>query len=136
MYWVWNISNLIVYIPVHIMMPFFGQNVAIVYARISSKKCFITYMYTVDSIWFSFSLLQVIDITEIRYIKDLGMLRNLNLLRNPIQELPDYRLCILFRIQSLVELDRHRVEVEEKVKTKTNENKITRCDWIWFRIKN
>lgn len=44
------------------------------------------------------------------------MLRQLNLLRNPIQELPDYRLSILYRIQRLTELDRHKVEVEEKVK--------------------
>ena len=43
------------------------------------------------------------------------MLRQLNLLRNPIQELPDYRLSILFRLQRLTELDRHKVEVEEKV---------------------
>nr|KAG5697456.1 hypothetical protein BaRGS_029347 [Batillaria attramentaria] len=46
------------------------------------------------------------------------MLRELNLLRNPIQELPDYRLAILFRIPSLTQLDRHRVEVEEKVSAK------------------
>ena len=43
------------------------------------------------------------------------MLRDLNLLRNPIQELPDYRLSILFRMQSLTQLDRHKVETEEKV---------------------
>lgn len=43
------------------------------------------------------------------------MLRNLNMLRNPLQELPDYRLSILFRIQRLVELDRRKVEVDEKV---------------------
>lgn len=46
------------------------------------------------------------------------MLRQLNLLRNPIQELPDYRLSILFQIQRLTELDRHKVEVEEKVGSK------------------
>ncbi|XP_074644110.1 leucine-rich repeat and guanylate kinase domain-containing protein-like isoform X2 [Tubulanus polymorphus] len=58
---------------------------------------------------------EVIDIAEIQYVQDLPMLRNLNLLRNPIQELPDYRLAILFRVQKLTELDRHRVDVEEKV---------------------
>jgi len=57
----------------------------------------------------------VIDIAEIKYIKELPMLRQLNLLRNPIQELPDYRLSILYQIQRLTELDRHKVEVEEKV---------------------
>lgn len=58
---------------------------------------------------------EVIDITEIKFVKGLKMLRHLNLLRNPIQELPDYRLCILFRLQNLTSLDRHKVEVEEKV---------------------
>lgn len=58
---------------------------------------------------------EVIDISEIKYVKELDMLRKLNLLRNPIQELPDYRLSILYRIQRLTELDRHKVEVEEKV---------------------
>uniref|UniRef100_A0A8W8M4L4 Leucine-rich repeat-containing protein 23 n=1 Tax=Magallana gigas TaxID=29159 RepID=A0A8W8M4L4_MAGGI len=58
---------------------------------------------------------EVIDISEMKYIKESQMLRQVNLLRNPIQELPDYRLSILFRMPSLTELDRHRVEVEEKV---------------------
>lgn len=57
----------------------------------------------------------MIDISEIKYINELDMLRHLNLLRNPIQELPDYRLSILFRMQKLAELDRHKVEAEEKV---------------------
>lgn len=59
--------------------------------------------------------LQVIDIVEIQHIQQLGMLRELNLLRNPIQELPYYRLAILFHIPRLCLLDRHKVEVEEKV---------------------
>ena len=58
---------------------------------------------------------QVIDISEIKFIKDLGMLRDLNLLRNPIQQLPDYRLLILFRIPKLKDLDRKKVDVKEKV---------------------
>ncbi|XP_041349992.1 leucine-rich repeat and guanylate kinase domain-containing protein-like [Gigantopelta aegis] len=58
---------------------------------------------------------EVIDMIEIRHIRELRMLRQLNLKRNPIQELPDYRLSILFRVSSLSELDRHRVEAEEKV---------------------
>ena len=32
------------------------------------------------------------------------------------QGMPDYRLSLLFRIQSLTELDRSKVSVEEKVK--------------------
>ncbi|KAL8576945.1 hypothetical protein ACOMHN_024221 [Nucella lapillus] len=61
---------------------------------------------------------EVIDVAEVAHIQKLRMLRELNLLRNHIQELPDYRLAILFRIPSLTELDRHRVEVEEKVSAK------------------
>ncbi|KAJ7382952.1 hypothetical protein OS493_031728 [Desmophyllum pertusum] len=58
---------------------------------------------------------QIIDIAEVRYIRELSLLRNLNLLGNPIQGMPDYRLSLLFRIQSLTELDRSKVSVEEKV---------------------
>lgn len=69
-----------------------------------------------EDIWLRLPLsFQVIDISEMKYIKESQMLRQVNLLRNPIQELPDYRLSILFRMPSLTELDRHRVEVEEKV---------------------
>lgn len=58
---------------------------------------------------------QIIDIVEVRYIRELNLLRNLNLLGNPIQGMPDYRLSTLFRIPSLTELDRSKVSVEEKV---------------------
>lgn len=69
-----------------------------------------------EDIWLRLPLsFQVIDISEMKYIKESQMLRQVNLLRNPIQELPDYRLPILFRMPSLTELDRHRVKVEEKV---------------------
>lgn len=61
---------------------------------------------------------EVIDVSEIEHIKLLRMLRDFNLLRNPIQELPDYRLAILFRLTSLTQLDRRKVEVEEKVSAK------------------
>lgn len=57
----------------------------------------------------------MIDITEIKFVKDLNMLRDLNLSRNPINELPDYRLLILFRIPKLKELDRRKIDVKEKV---------------------
>lgn len=64
-----------------------------------------------------YSFLQVIDLFEIKFIQGLRMLRELNLLRNPIQELPDYRLAILYRIPILTQLDLHRVDVEEKANT-------------------
>ncbi|GFR95894.1 leucine-rich repeat and guanylate kinase domain-containing protein [Elysia marginata] len=58
---------------------------------------------------------KVIDIVEINHIKEAKHLRDLNLLRNPIQELPDYRLSILFRIRRLTSLDRRLVKENEKV---------------------
>ncbi len=59
--------------------------------------------------------LQVEAMSEIQYIQELTILRQLNLLRNPIQGVPDYRLSILFRIPHLSELDRHKAEAEQKV---------------------
>lgn len=58
---------------------------------------------------------EIIDLSEINYVKSLALLRWLNLLRNPVQELPDYRLSVLFHIQQLSQLDRKRVDVHEKV---------------------
>ena len=59
--------------------------------------------------------LQIIDMLEIQHIKKLKLLRRLNLKGNPIQELPDYRLSVLYHIQHLIELDKQRADVEEKV---------------------
>ena len=61
------------------------------------------------------TLFQVIDLSEVQYIQRLLLLRTLNLQRNPIRELPDYRLSILFHVRKLTELDNRRVDIEEKV---------------------
>ncbi|CAB4011757.1 leucine-rich repeat and guanylate kinase domain-containing -like, partial [Paramuricea clavata] len=58
---------------------------------------------------------QIIDIAEIRYIRELRLLRKLNFQRNPIQEMSDYRLSILFRLQMLTFLDGTPVTPNEKV---------------------
>ena len=58
---------------------------------------------------------QVIDLLEIEHIRGLLLLRELNLQRNPLRELPDYRLAVLFHLQQLTELDRRKVDTEEKV---------------------
>jgi len=58
---------------------------------------------------------ELIDLSEVRYIRDLPLLRVLDLSLNPIQNLPDYRLSILLRIPSLIELDNDIVSPEEKV---------------------
>ncbi|BFZ08784.1 hypothetical protein BsWGS_11823 [Bradybaena similaris] len=58
---------------------------------------------------------EVIDILEIKHLQNAKNLWELTLLRNPVQELPDYRLCILYKISRLVILDRHPVKEQEKV---------------------
>ncbi|CAN0069739.1 unnamed protein product [Lampetra planeri] len=58
---------------------------------------------------------QVTELAEVKYIKDLSLLRVLNLLRNPVQESPGHRIAAVFQLQTLVELDLRRVTVEEKV---------------------
>ncbi|XP_071792504.1 leucine-rich repeat and guanylate kinase domain-containing protein-like [Asterias amurensis] len=55
------------------------------------------------------------SIDDVKPVENITLLRNLNLLRNPIQGIASYRLSLLFYIPQLNELDRHRVEAEEKV---------------------
>ena len=64
----------------------------------------------------SFVCGQVENIDSIKPVQEIWLLRNLNLLRNPIQGVSDYRLSLLFCLPQLTELDRHRVEAEEKVR--------------------
>ncbi|KAH9490636.1 hypothetical protein Btru_052202 [Bulinus truncatus] len=58
---------------------------------------------------------EIIDIIEINHIRNAKNLQELNLLRNPIQELPDYRLSVIFRISKIIMLDRRHVKEQEKV---------------------
>ncbi|CAL1526962.1 unnamed protein product [Lymnaea stagnalis] len=58
---------------------------------------------------------EVIDVADVDYLKHAKGLRELNLLRNPIQELPDYRLSVLHRLSCLTTLDRRPVKEDEKV---------------------
>ncbi|XP_030006189.1 leucine-rich repeat and guanylate kinase domain-containing protein [Sphaeramia orbicularis] len=55
------------------------------------------------------------EIEECKHIHDLLLLRDLNLLGNPVQEQPDYRLSIVFLLQHLTVLDQEKVTAEEKV---------------------
>ncbi|XP_074554448.1 leucine-rich repeat and guanylate kinase domain-containing protein isoform X2 [Halichoeres trimaculatus] len=55
------------------------------------------------------------EIQECKHIHDLLFLRDLNLLGNPVQEQPDYRLAVVFLLQHLTLLDQEKVTVEEKV---------------------
>lgn len=58
---------------------------------------------------------EVLDMSEIRYLRDLKMLRILTLTNNPIQETNDYRLSTVFKLSMLVELDGIQILPEEKV---------------------
>ncbi|XP_054608724.1 leucine-rich repeat and guanylate kinase domain-containing protein isoform X2 [Dunckerocampus dactyliophorus] len=58
---------------------------------------------------------QISDIEECKHFHDLLLLRELNLLDNPVQEHPEYRLSVIFLLQHLTMLDQERVTVEEKV---------------------
>ncbi|XP_034529732.1 leucine-rich repeat and guanylate kinase domain-containing protein isoform X3 [Notolabrus celidotus] len=55
------------------------------------------------------------EIQECKHLHDLFLLRDLNLLGNPVQEQPDYRLAVVFLLQHLTLLDQEKVTVEEKV---------------------
>ncbi|CAJ1054851.1 leucine-rich repeat and guanylate kinase domain-containing protein isoform X2 [Xyrichtys novacula] len=55
------------------------------------------------------------QIQECKHIHDLFLLRELNLLGNPVLEQQDYRLAVVFLLQHLTLLDQEKVTVEEKV---------------------
>ncbi|KAM6896120.1 leucine-rich repeat and guanylate kinase domain-containing protein [Lycodopsis pacificus] len=55
------------------------------------------------------------EIQECKHVHDLSLLRDLNLLGNPVQEQPDYRSAVIFLLQHLTVLDQEKVTAEEKV---------------------
>ncbi|XP_028255270.1 leucine-rich repeat and guanylate kinase domain-containing protein [Parambassis ranga] len=57
----------------------------------------------------------VAEIEECKHIHNLLQLRDLNLLGNPMEEQPDYRLAVIFLLQHLTVLDQEKVTAEEKV---------------------
>ncbi|XP_059843054.1 leucine-rich repeat and guanylate kinase domain-containing protein-like isoform X4 [Hypanus sabinus] len=58
---------------------------------------------------------QISDLDEIMHLRNLQLLRKLNLLKNPIQGTPDYLLWVLFIVQKLTELDNKQVKTSDKV---------------------
>ncbi|KAK7896300.1 hypothetical protein WMY93_021625 [Mugilogobius chulae] len=60
------------------------------------------------------------EIQECKHICNLLLLRDLNLLENPVQNQKDYRLSVVFLLQHLTFLDQESVSPEEKV-TAVNE---------------
>ncbi|XP_077639286.1 leucine-rich repeat and guanylate kinase domain-containing protein [Lonchura striata] len=58
---------------------------------------------------------QVAEVSELKWIKDLPLLRDVNLLKNPLQEKEGYWLSAIFMLLQVTELDHKKVSVEEKV---------------------
>nr|XP_054350560.1 leucine-rich repeat and guanylate kinase domain-containing protein isoform X2 [Pongo pygmaeus] len=58
---------------------------------------------------------KIAELREIEYIKNLPILRVLNLLKNPIQEKSEYWFFVIFMLLQLTELDQKKIKVEEKV---------------------
>ncbi|NXK95743.1 LRGUK protein, partial [Formicarius rufipectus] len=58
---------------------------------------------------------QIAELQELHWIKDLPLLRVLNLLKNPLQEQTDYWLSAIFMLLQLTELDLQKITAEEKV---------------------
>ncbi|NWR95025.1 LRGUK protein, partial [Furnarius figulus] len=58
---------------------------------------------------------QIAELQELHWIEDLPLLRDLNLLKNPLQEQTDYWLSAIFMLLQLTELDLQKITVEQKV---------------------
>ncbi|KAM7131534.1 leucine-rich repeat and guanylate kinase domain-containing protein isoform 1-T3 [Ciconia maguari] len=58
---------------------------------------------------------QIAELRELECIKDLPLLRVLNLLKNPVQEQKDYWLLVIFMLLQLTDLDLKKISVKEKV---------------------
>jgi hypothetical protein len=54
-------------------------------------------------------------LAEIEYLLSMNLLRDLNFHQNPIREVSDYRLSIIFKLPRLTMLDRRKVDPSEKV---------------------
>lgn len=52
---------------------------------------------------------------EVNRVSTLSLLRQLDLRDNPVGELPDYRLAVVFSVQQLTELDGSQISVDDKV---------------------
>lgn len=58
---------------------------------------------------------EVVSIDQVKHLKGLHLLKSLNLIRNPVEALGDYRQTVLFELPSLILLDNQRCEIQEKV---------------------
>ena len=61
---------------------------------------------------------KISQLSDINHLIELNILRELNLANNPIQQVDDYQLTILFKLPKLSVLDGERVEPADKVNAK------------------
>ncbi|XP_047246107.1 leucine-rich repeat and guanylate kinase domain-containing protein isoform X5 [Girardinichthys multiradiatus] len=61
---------------------------------------------------------QILKIPDLRQVIGLPLLTNINLLENPVQEQPNYRLEVIFLHRHLTMLDQETVSVKEKVSSR------------------
>ena len=64
---------------------------------------------------FLFLFVKINNLSEIDHLVKLNLLRDLNFHHNPIVELEDYCLSVIFKIPKLVMLDRKKVDPNDKV---------------------
>ena len=62
-----------------------------------------------------FLFVKINNLSEIDHLVKLNLLRDLNFHHNPIVELEDYCLSVIFKIPKLVMLDRKKVDPNDKV---------------------
>ncbi|CAF0994429.1 unnamed protein product [Brachionus calyciflorus] len=55
------------------------------------------------------------SLSEIEYLTGFNLLRDLNLLSNPIREVEDYYSAVVFKLPKLIVLDRQKIDSKDKV---------------------
>lgn len=55
------------------------------------------------------------SLSEIENLASLNLLRDLNLLSNPIREAEDYYSAVIFKLPKLVFLDKRKIDLNDKV---------------------
>lgn len=58
------------------------------------------------------------SLSEIEYLAGLNLLRDLNLISNPIREIEDYYSAVVFKLPKLVFLDKKKIDLNDKVNAK------------------
>ena len=60
--------------------------------------------------------------SEIDFLGGFNLLRDVNLHHNPIREIENYRLSVIFKLPKLTMLDRRKIDANEKVNAENTLN--------------